>query len=461
MNKITKIGFLPLYLYLYEQSSPGSVDEFSPFVKTIGELLGGDGIEVTTAPAAFDPAHITRASGLFTDVDLIVTLHLAYSPSMLSVEFLANAGVPVLILDVTRDDSLTGMPDDFLMKNHGIHGVMDLTSVLYRRGVDYTVIAGHPNQPEFRHRLSEFVAGVRAAELLQDQTIGITGKPFVGMGDFAVNFSTLRERFAIETVSIDKESIVLACGEVSTSAIENQRQLDLETCDAAGIEQDIHERDIRSFLAIKKQLDEVGATGYTMNFQHVLDGIPVPFYACSRLQALGYGYGGEGDVLTAALGLPLNAVATSKFDEFFCPDWNEDGILMSHMGETDPRFAEGTIKLGTRTGFLNQMDSVIFRFKAAPGPLTFASFTPGREKDFKIVSGVLDIVEFPVLDQIEGPHYLVRTRGPLTTFLEEYAAVGGGHHVYVSQGDVTLALRTMSGILDFEYHEIGTRFCRS
>ena len=406
------------------------------------------------APAAFERIHIIRAAELFAEMDLIVTLHLSYSKSLLPVQYLADAGKPLLILDVTPNRSLQNMPDDFLMKNHGIHGVMDLSSVLYNRGVDYTVIAGHPDQTEFRGRLAAFLAGSIAANLLRGQTIGITGKPCEGMGDFAVDFSHLRERLAISTVTIEKESIVRASQDVSASAVAEQRRYDLETCDPTGVDRATHELDIRSYIAIKELLDREGATGYTMNFQHVLDGIPVPFYACSRLQSQGYGYGGEGDVLTAALGYPLNAVAVSKFDEFFCPDWDDNGILMSHMGETDPRFAGSRIRLGARTGFLNQMNSTIFRFEAEPGPVTFTNLTPGKDKDFKIVSGVLDIVEFPVLDQIEGPHYVVRTRGALADFLERYAAVGGGHHVYISRGDITPVTRTMSGILDFEFHEI-------
>jgi L-arabinose isomerase len=317
--------------------------------------------------------------------------------------------------------------------------------------VDFTVISGHPESRRFTGRLSAYLEGARAAGLLKGQTIGITGKPFVGMGDFAVDFGFLKERLAIRTVPIDKESIVRASREVSASAIEEQRQHDLEECDASDLSQETHRDDIRSYIAIRELLDRNGATGYAMNFQHVLDGMAVPFYACSRLQELGYGYGGEGDVLTAALGGPLNAIAVSKFDEFFCPDWSGGRILMSHMGETDPRFAKGHVRLATRNGFLNQMDSTIFKFKADPGAVTFTGITQGGAGDFRIVAGILDIVDYPVLEQVAGPHYVVKPRCELTDFLERYAECGGGHHVYISRGDKIEAVKTMAKILDFEF----------
>ena len=54
----------------------------------------------------------------------------------------------------------------------------------------------------------------------------------------------------------------------------------------------------------------------------------------------GGGYAGEGDVLTAGLvGALMSVYPETTFTEMFCPDWKEDKILLSHMGESNPRLA--------------------------------------------------------------------------------------------------------------------------
>ena len=55
------------------------------------------------------------------------------------------------------------------------------------------------------------------------------------------------------------------------------------------------------------------------------------------------GYAGEGDNLTAALvGALIRTYPDTTFTEMFTPDWEQNLILLSHMGEINPRLAEFT-----------------------------------------------------------------------------------------------------------------------
>ena len=76
MKKRPKVGLLPLYLQLYDDTFPDLRNEFEPFIQTILDGLTEDGIEVVRAEICRLQPEFQHAIRLFeqTDVDLIVTL---------------------------------------------------------------------------------------------------------------------------------------------------------------------------------------------------------------------------------------------------------------------------------------------------------------------------------------------------------------------------------------------------
>lgn len=450
-----KAGFLPLYLKLYEDITPGAYKLFEEFIRDTKNLLVKSGVTLADPGIVYEEKHVEKAKDLFLreQVSFIITLHLCYSPSLLIADFLERFDLPILILDTTPDSSFENMRDDYLTKNHGIHGVMDLTSVLKSRGVSFFAVAGHAENPEFVERLKKTISAFIAGALFRNQVIGITGKPFAGMGDFAVDFNRLKNAFGITVKDIPVDRLIAENGKVDTKDIEAGMAAEKKTWKAGTATDEVYRESTRSYLALKSIAEKEGLSGYTMNFRHITGGMATPFYACSRLMADGIGYGGEGDVLTATLGVPLNYLSkAAKFDEFFCADWKNDFLLMSHMGETDPRFADpkaaGTLE--ARDGFVNPRLSVIYRFKAEPGPVTFVNISPLRGEGWRMVVGLLEIVDKPVLEKIEGPHFHVKPDMPVVRFLERYADAGGGHHLYLAKGNILEQVMLMGKVLGFE-----------
>ena len=84
MKRGPSVGLLPLYLALYDKSHPALRDEFEPFVAEIVSRFRSAGIEVVRAEPCRVDAEFRTAVSQFVqaDVDLIVTVHLAYSPSL-------------------------------------------------------------------------------------------------------------------------------------------------------------------------------------------------------------------------------------------------------------------------------------------------------------------------------------------------------------------------------------------
>ena len=79
-----KIGLLPMYLELYDEVLPEVREEFTPFIKRLQEELESRSINVILANICRLANEFEEAIHRFEneDVDCIVTLHLAYSPSL-------------------------------------------------------------------------------------------------------------------------------------------------------------------------------------------------------------------------------------------------------------------------------------------------------------------------------------------------------------------------------------------
>jgi L-arabinose isomerase len=184
-----RIGLLPLYLALYDSALPTLLGEMAPFLNGVVGAFQSRGVDVIEAPVCRIKSDVAAAVEDFTlqEVDLIVTLHLAYSPSMESVWALVESRLPVLMLDTTPDPAF-GLDTDplQLLYNHGIHGVQDLASMLRRRGKDYWIVAGHLNDPTVMERACAIARGARAATRLRTSRALRIGPSFAGMGDFRV-----------------------------------------------------------------------------------------------------------------------------------------------------------------------------------------------------------------------------------------------------------------------------------
>lgn len=102
---------------------------------------------------------------------------------------------------------------------------------------------------------------------------------------------------------------------------------------------------IKYEIAIKRFLDEGGYTAFTTNFEDLYGMKQLPGLAVQRLNALGYGFAGEGDWKTAALDRLLKIMSNNNstgFMEDYTYDLRngKEQILGSHMLEVDPTLAE-------------------------------------------------------------------------------------------------------------------------
>ncbi len=349
-----KIGYLPLYIKLYDDIGAKRA-VMQKFYEDTTEIFREKGLTVVTSDFCRIESEFKETVKRFEDekVDAIVTWHAAYSPSLESIEVLANTNLPIIVFDSTptkvfdQDAILEGA----VSWNHGIHGVMDMCSMLKRYGKPYAIAAGHYLDGECIDRVIGFVKSAVAARKLKGMKVGLVGGAFKGMGDFAVDPAELKERFGITVENVDKTYLAGLVSDITEEEIEEELANELKVYDFAdNIVTEEYRPYTASCLALRKAIKEKEYDAFSVNFLDVEGLGTMPFTEACKSMEKGIGYAGEGDALTASFtGALLQGYPETSFVEIFCPVWTENKLFLSHMGEMNYRIIEGKPYLA-RTG---------------------------------------------------------------------------------------------------------------
>ena len=444
MERPPRIGLLPLYLSLYDEAMPERREAFGPFIGEIEKAFEARGLEVARAEVCRVAAEFDDAVSSFADkdVDCIVTLHLAYSPSLESVEALAGAAAPIVMLDTTMDRAFGVDTDpDRIMYNHGIHGVMDLASVLRRRGRVFDIVAGHFAEPGVMDRTAGLARAARAARCLRTTRALRVGEAFVGMGDFSVDEDVMAEVLGIEVDQISASDLATDVEQVPPEEVEAQVALDRQRfqCEAPA---ESHARSVRVGLGLRRRLKSGDYTAFSMNFLAFdrSDGPvdTVPFLEASKAMSRGIGYAGEGDVLTAALvGALARAFGRTTFTEIFCPDWEGDALFLSHMGEINPEVSADTPRVIEKPfPWTPAQNPAVLTCAPAPGPAVFVNLAPGPQDTFALIASRVEVLGDTTVDGMrDSIRGWMRPAAGVPAFLEAYSRSGGTHHSALVLGD--------------------------
>ncbi len=344
-----KIGLLPLYIQLYDISSPHVRPRLEAFYEKIVKQFNEQGMTVLRSDfCCIKPEFEQTVAGFEEEkADAIVTLHMAYSPSLESIEVLAATKLPIIVLDTT--ETLEFTPEQSsgeIMYNHGIHGVMDMCSMLKRYGKPYAIAAGHYLESDCILRVCGYVRAAVAANALKEARVGLIGGAFEGMGDFAVAPEELKERFHItieemEPALLREQRKLISQDAIDAEIAENAASFDFDE----GVDPEEYRQAVADCLAVRGCIQTKGYTAFSANFQKIgaecgLE--TMPFLECCKAMKRGIGYAGEGDALTAAFtGALLTGYPETGFVEIFCPDWKNDMLFLSHMGEVNYRITDG------------------------------------------------------------------------------------------------------------------------
>ena len=459
MKRNPKVGLLPLYLKLYDDILPERRGEFMPFLDEVVTSLAVESVDVVRADVCRIASEFEQAVELFKQekVDLIVTLHLAYSPSLEAIYPLCGTEIPILMLDTTMDEAFG--PDvaaERIMYNHGIHGVQDLACMLRRRGQPYRVVAGHYRNSKVIARAAQVARGALAARKLLGSKALRIGPSFPGMGDFLVESGVLSERLDMDVTQIPPGQLVAAIEALSDAEVGAEIEADHERFQVE-VEADVHERSVRVGLGVRKMLAEGGFDCFSANFlafdQTAGPVSTVPFLEACKAMERGVGYAGEGDVLTAGLvGALASSFGRTTFTEIFCPDWQGASLFLSHMGEINPEVMGGKPVLREKPfPYTPAQNPVVVSGAPEPGPAVFVNLAPGPADRFGLIVAPVEILpEVPNESLEQSVRGWMRPRRAIPDFLEEFSRHGGTHHSALVFGDCLEGLLAFADFADLD-----------
>lgn len=445
MDKL-KIGLLPMYIEMYDRDMPQIRPGINGFRQTIIHELEMRGLEVEAAPVCRVRQEFAQAISFFEEqeVDAVVTLHLAYSPSLESSDALAATKLPLIVLDTTPAYSFGPAQDvEEINYNHGIHGVQDMCNLLKRNKKEFFLEAGHWEKSDVLDRVAGCVRAVKIAQQLRKARVGRIGQPFEGMGDFLVSAETMHSTIGIETVIYDPNAGRALIQAVSDIEIDAEMAEDRGKFDVNGLDNTVYRRSTASNLAVRKWIEQEKLTAFTVNFLAVdsNSGLPcMPFLEAGKAMARGIGYAGEGDVLTAALvGALASVYCDTSFTEMFCPDWENDSIFISHMGEMNINLSAEKPRLAEEDFPYTDAENPVLaygRFKEGKGVLV--NLAPAADNTYSFIVAPVQVLGVEQEDRMKNSiHGWIRPDMPVSEFLTAYSEAGGTHHSALVYGDVS------------------------
>lgn len=453
-----KIGLLPLYIELYDIITPDRRIRLKEFYEEIAEQFARRGVNVEKAEfCRLKPEFEQAITGFEREqVDAIVTLHMAYSPSLESIEALVSTKLPIIVLDTTQTLEFTPEQNPLeIGYNHGIHGVMDMCSMLKRCGKPYAIAAGHYQESDCIDRVCGYVRAAIAATALSGAQVGLINGSFEGMEDFAVAPEELEKRFHIKVEKVTPDLLIkqreeLSQGDIDAEMAENVARFDFDE----GVIPEEYRQAIIDCLALRSCIQKKGYTAFSVNFQKI--GIEcgmevMPFLECCKAMARGIGYAGEGDALTAAFtGALLAAYPETNFVEIFCPDWKNDMLFLSHMGEVNYRITDGRPLISRKGDAVDKRNPYAGYARMKGGEGVYVNISRGKE-DYQLLLAPAQMIStatdnFP--RSMRG--WMKPAAGTTAEFLEGLSRNGATHHSSFVYGATVEELMFFGQLLSLE-----------
>ncbi len=460
-----RIGLLTLFFDLYLTSGDKLLQSCREFAQ---ELAGGvdSCAQVIFPGVCTNRADVDQAVQRFEaeEVDLIVLVFLTYAPSLYALPALLNSQRPLLLFCTQKLPAVTDAITPWDTEgNHGVHGFQDMASVLRRAGRPYHFLTGYWKDLKTQAEIAGWCQAARARRILQYSGLGLLGHPMENMGDFGVDETAFQSQTGLHVHHLPMQQTAKLAREAPQADINGLMEFDRQHFQALPmLTAAQHETASRLEWALRKVMQDQGLLGFASHFLSVgeegwLDSLP--FLAASKLMGEGYGFGGEGDITSAAAVSILQMLeGEANFTEMFTMDFGGGTVLMSHMGEGNWRMARPDCPVLLRS---DPFDMVPLRvnpaslvFTLRPGKATLLNITTGPDGKLQWIVTEGEVVDAPPLPNLNLVNYRFRPRLPLEEFLTQYATLGGSHHQALAFGSCTADLRKLASLLGIACLEI-------
>src|SRR4051812_12693841 len=456
-----KIGLLGIMQSLYDDMLPGVTERQAGYAREVAAALGEVADVVVTAPAkerADAEARMRELEG--RGLDGLLVINLTYGPGMRVARLLAETKLPICLANIQPVPNVTAEWDmGDLTYNQGIHGAQDTANAMVRAGRSFHVITDDWHQQSFVDAVGAWARAAAAVTRWKALKVAVFGYAMNGMGDIRVDVHALIRTLGPQIDAIAPGDLVRAAAavtdtEVSEVIAAEDSQFEIDPALSADERAD----HVRMQIGLENILRAGGYGAYSTHFDAIgEDGRfrRLPLAAASSLMAKGYGFGAEGDALTAALmSAARDLLGTTQFTEMYAMDFPSDSILMSHMGEGNWALArpDRRVRLIKRPlGIGGLEDPPTFLFQYATGPVTLATLISLGGERFRLLAVEGEILDTEELPALEMPYGFFRPASGLRACMNEWLKLGGPHHQVLNPGHRTEEWRTFCELAGIEF----------
>ena len=456
-----RVGMLAVMQDLYDEMLPGITERQGAYAEEVGAALA-DVADVDVGAPAKDRAGIERRVRELesADVDGLLVVMLTYGPAMRVARALDGTRLPVCLANIQPVASVTPEWDmGDLTYNQGIHGAQDTANAMVRAGRPFAVVTDDWRGDSFRAAIGGWARAAAAVTRWRSLKVAVFGGAMNTMGDIRFDEHTLLRVLGPQVDTLATGTLHRAAAAVAADDVDAL----IATEDAAfevdeRLSREERTDHARMQLGLERLLADGGYGAYSAHFGAIAeDGrlARLPLAAASSLMAKGYGYGAEGDTLTAAL---MSAASTllgeTQFTEMYAMDFPSDSILMSHMGEGNWRLAREDrpvrlIKRPLGIGGLDDPPTFLFQYRT--GPATLATLIALGGERFRLLVSEGEVLDTDELPHLEMPYGQFRPDSGLRDCMDSWLRLGGPHHQVLNPGRQAQAWRSFSELAGLEF----------
>jgi L-arabinose isomerase len=379
-------------------------------------------------------------------IGVIAWMH-TFSPAKMWISGLDALQKPLLHLHTQAGQSLpwATIDMDFMNLNQAAHGDREFGHMVTRMGTARKVVVGHPTEKHVQDRITAWAFACIGWNTSQNLKLARFGDNmrYVAVTDGDKVSAQMKFGMSIENLGVN--TLVAAVDQVSDAAAE-------ELCKIYEAEYDVapelraggarHESLVygaKIEIALRGILEAGGYGAFTSNFEDLGDLRQLPGLAVQRLMADGYGFGGEGDWKTSALGAILKSMTPAGGGTSFMEDYTyhfgpgTPKVLGAHMLEVCPTISGQKPKIEIHPlGIGGKEDPVRMVFTAKPAPGRVVCLADMGDR-FRLISNEITIVE-PTEDLPKLPvaRAVWEPAPSLAESAEAWILAGGSHHTVLT-----------------------------
>ena len=455
-----RIGLLGIMQALYDEMLPGITERQAGYARDIAEALGGVA-DVTVAPPVKSREDAERALADLEGqgLDGLLVVMLTYGPAMRVARLLARTPLPICLANIQPVPAVTAAWDmGDLTYNQGIHGAQDTANAMVRAGRRFHVVTDDWQADSFREAIGAWARAAAAVTRWRSLKVAVFGYAMNQMGDIRFDETALLRALgpqvdALAPGALHRAAAAVADDDVRAVLADEDARFEVD----ARLSEAEREDHARMQVGLETLLRDGGYGAYSTHFDAIAeDGrfARLPLAAASSLMAKGFGYGAEGDALTAALmSAGRDLLGDTQFTEMYAMDFPSDSILLSHMGEGNWVLArdDRPVRLIKRPlGIGGLEDPPTFLFQYATGPATLATLVSLGGERFRLVVAEGEILDSDELPSLEMPYGQFRPDSGLRACMDAWLRLGGPHHQVLNPGRHAAAWGTFADLAGLE-----------